>query len=308
MPFDITVLGCSSGTPTSTRHPSAQLVNLLGRFFLIDCGEGTQVQLRKNKIKIQKIDYVCISHLHGDHYLGLFGLLSTMSLLGRKKELKIFAPKGLDKILDLHFKLSYSNLSYPLTILNLKNSKLTKLFEDDCCLLYSFGLKHRIPCWGFKLIEKKRPKKILKNMLETLNIPFGAINDIKLGSNYVTDKGKVIKNKELTKDSYVPRSYAYCSDTHYFSALINYIQDVDLLYHEATFHSSLSNKAKLTFHSTSQDAATVALKGNVKKLIIGHFYSRYKKLDVLKKDAEKIFKNVDIAVEGETWKIKKYYK
>ena len=148
-----------------------------------------------------------------------------MSLLGRKKELKIFAPKGLDKILNLHFKLSYSHLSYPLTIVNLKNSNLTKLFEDDSCLLYSFGLKHRIPCWGFKLIEKKRPKKILKNMIETLNIPFSAINDIKLGSNYITDEGKIIENKKITKESYVPRSYAYCSDTRYFDSVINYPVD-----------------------------------------------------------------------------------
>ena len=139
MPFNVTVLGCSSATPTSSRNPSAQLVNLLGRFFLIDCGEGTQVQLRKNRIKIQKINYICISHLHGDHYLGLIGLLSTMSLLGRKKELKIFSPKGLDKILDLHFKLSYSKLSFSLNIVNLKISRLTKLFEDDACSVFSFG-------------------------------------------------------------------------------------------------------------------------------------------------------------------------
>ena len=166
MPFDITVLGCAAATPTSTRHPSAQLVNLLGRFFLIDCGEGTQMQLRKNKIKIQKINFICISHLHGDHYLGLIGLLSTMSLLNRNKELTIFGPKGLDKIIELHLKLSYSKLSYSLNIINLQSSTLTMLYEDDACQLFSFPLKHRVPCWGFKLVEKKRPRRILKNMID----------------------------------------------------------------------------------------------------------------------------------------------
>ena len=308
MPFDITVLGSASATPTSTRHPSAQLVNLLGRFFLIDCGEGTQMQLRKNKIKIQKINFICISHLHGDHYLGLVGLLSTMSLLGRKKKLTIFAPKGLDKIIELHFKLSYSNLSYELNIVTLQSTKLVSLFEDDACQLFSFGLKHRVPCWGFKLIEKQGPKKIIKNMIEKYSIPFNSINDIKSGSDYITNKGELIKNNVLTTSSYAPRSYAYCSDTLFFPSLVNHVKEVDLLYHEATFHSDLSSKAKSTFHSTAQDAANVALKGNVKKLLIGHFSSRYKDLSVLKIDAAKIFNNVDLAIEGEKFKIRKYIK
>ena len=308
MPFDITVLGSASATPTSTRHPSAQLVNLLGRFFLIDCGEGTQMQLRKNKIKIQKINFICISHLHGDHYLGLVGLLSTMSLLGRKKILTIFAPKGLDKIIELHFKLSYSNPSFELNIVNLQSAKLVSLYEDDACQLFSFGLKHRVPCWGFKLIEKQRPKKIIKNMIEKYSIPFNSINDIKSGSDYINNKGELIENNLLTTSSYTPRSYAYCSDTLFFPTLVNHIKEVDLLYHEATFHSDLSSKAKSTFHSTAQDAAKVALQGNVKKLLIGHFSSRYKDLSVLKIDAEKIFNNVDLAIEGKKFKIRKYIK
>ena len=308
MPFDITVLGTASATPTSTRHQSAQIVNLLGRFFLIDCGEGTQMQLRKSKIKIQKINFICISHLHGDHYLGLVGLLSTMNMLGRKKTLTIFAPKGLDKIIELHFKFSYSNLTYELNIVNLQGAKLVSLHEDDACQLFSFGLKHRVPCWGFKLIEKQRPKKMIKNMIEKYSIPFNLINDIKSGSDYINNKGEIIKNNLLTTSSYTPRSYAYCSDTLYFPSLVRHIQDVDLLYHEATFHSDLSSKAKSTFHSTAQDAAKVALQGNVKKLLIGHFSSRYKDLSVLKIDAEKIFNNVDLAIEGKKFKIRKYIK
>ena len=307
MSFSITILGCSSAIPTTSRNPAAQLVNLLGRFFLIDCGEGTQVQLRKYKIKIQKIDHICISHLHGDHYLGLVGLISTMSLLGRKKELTIYAPRGLDKILDLHFKLSYSKLSFGVNIIQLKNNELTNLFEDDACILYSFGLNHRIPCWGFKLVEKKRPKTILKNMIDKFNIPFSEINSIKSGSDFITEDGQLIENNKITKDSYLPRSYAYCSDTYYFKSLVNYIKNVDLLYHESTFHSSLSDLAKSTFHSTSQDAAKIAKDGNVKELILGHFSSRYKKLNILKKDAESIFKNVHLAVQGKTWMIKKIY-
>ena len=306
MPFEVTILGCSAAIPTSSRNPSAQLVNLLGRFFLIDCGEGTQVQLRRNNFKIQKINYICISHLHGDHYLGLFGLLSTMSLLNRKKELIIFAPKGLSKILDLHFKLSYSVLSYTLKIVELVGGEKTKIFEDDSLELYSFPLKHRIPCWGFKLIEKKQPRKMLKDVINKHNIPFDLINSIKLGQDFTTNNGELIPNKKLTISSHVPRSYAYCSDTKYFEKLSDYVRNVDILYHESTFHSLLSNRANSTFHSTSQDAANVALKGNVKKLLLGHFSSRYRDLDLLKHDAERIFKNVDIAIEGKTWKIKKY--
>jgi len=161
MPFEVTILGCASAIPTTKRNPSAQLVNLLGRFFLIDCGEGTQIQLRKNNVKIQKINYICISHLHGDHYLGLIGLLSTMSLLNRAKELIIFAPDGLDDILELHFRLSYSKILFPFRIVNLKDLDLFKLFEGDNFELFSFGLKHKIPCWGFKLTEKKRSRKII---------------------------------------------------------------------------------------------------------------------------------------------------
>ena len=305
MPFEVTILGSSSATPTSTRYPSAQLVNLLGRFFLLDCGEGTQIQLRRYGFKIQKIQYICISHLHGDHYLGLIGLLSTMSLLNRKKEITIFAPKGITKILDLHFKLSYSELSFPLRIIPLQGSTLHKIFEDDYCELFSFGLKHRIPCWGFKLIEKKRPRKLIKSAIDQYNIPFNDFQSIKLGSDYLTPNKKVIKNELITLDSYTPRSYAYCSDTIYFEKIIKHVYEVDLLYHEATFHSNMSKKARSTFHSTAKEAALVAKNANVKALLLGHFSSRYKDLSILQEDAKIIFSNVNLAVEGSKWKINK---
>ena len=307
MSFEVTILGASSATPTSSRNVSAQLVHLLGRFFLFDCGEGTQIQLRRFGVKIQKINYICISHLHGDHYLGLIGLLSTMSLLNRNKELIIFAPKGLESILNLHLKLSYSVLSFPLKFIVLNTSKMQKIFEDDMFELFSFGLKHRIPCWGFKLLEKKRPRNLLKGIIEKYKIPYSVIESIKSGEDYTTDSGQVLPNKLLTSNPYKPRSYAYCSDTMPFDDLIDYILDVDLLYHDSTFHSNLAKKAKSTFHSTAKQAGIVASKANVKKLILGHFSSRYKKLDILKKDAQSKFKNVDIAIEGKTWKIKKIY-
>ena len=193
-------------------------------------------------------------------------------------------------------------------IINLQGSKLRTLYEDEACQLFSFGLKHRVPCWGFKLMEKQRPRKILKTMIEKYSIPLKSINDIKSGADYLTHENELIKNTLLTTSSYSPRSYAYRSDTQYFSSLVNYIEEVDLLYHEATFHSNLSNKAKSTFHSTSQDAAKVAFEGNVKKLLIGHFSSRYKDLDILKKDAAKIFSNVELAIEGKKFKIKKHIK
>jgi len=307
MPFEVTVLGCSSALPTSNRHPSAQLVNLLGRFFLLDCGEGTQMQLRKYKIKIQKINFICISHLHGDHYLGLMGLLSTMSLLNRKKELVIFCPKGLKNIIDIHLKYSYTNLVYPLKIIELGGKGLVQVFEDDYCKLFSFPLKHRIPCFGFKLVEKKKSRKILSNVIEKYNIPFSAISGIKLGDDYILDDGTVLKNNTITIDSHIPRKYVYCSDTKKCDNLIDFIRCADLLYHESTFHSDLSHMAKSTYHSTSKDAAVVASEACVKKLIIGHFSSRYKDLNLLKEDAKKYFNNVDIAIEGKTWKIKKEY-
>ena len=307
MPFEVTILGSGSAAPTSTRNVSAQLVHLLGRFFLFDCGEATQIQLRKYKIKMQKINFICISHLHGDHYLGLMGLLSTMSLLNRKKELVIFAPKGLDDILSLHLKLSFSTLLFPIRIVELKGSGLTKIYEDDGFDLFSFGLKHRIPCWGFKLVEKNVPRKIIKNVIKKYNIPYHMLSLIKNGKDYTLDSGELVPNKLLTQNGHVPRSYAYCSDTIPFPSLVKYIMNVDLLYHEATFHSDLQIKAKETFHSTSKDAGSIALKANVKKLILGHFSSRYKQLEILKQDAKKMFNNVELGIEGSQWKIKKVY-
>ena len=303
MPFEVTILGSSAATPTSKRNPSAQLVNLLGRFFLFDCGEGTQMQLRKYGIKIQRINYICISHLHGDHYLGLIGLLSTMSLLSRKKKLIIIAPEGLESILNLHLKLSHSKLCFPFEFISLKNSELKKVVEDDGFELYSFPLKHKIPCWGFKLIEKKKNRNILKEKIDEYDIPYSLIKSIKAGSDYLTTDGKLIENRCLTIDSHIPRSYAYCSDTKYFNDLITYVKDVDLLYHEATFHSSLASRAKATFHSTAEQAGFLASQANVNQLILGHFSSRYKNLDILKEDAQQCFSNVALALEGVVFKI-----
>ena len=235
------------------------------------------------------------------------GLLSTMSLLSRTKELIIFGPKGLDKILDLHFKLSYSKLSFPWKIIFLSGKKMQKIYENEVMELYSFGLKHHIPCWGFKLVEKKKPRKILKSALAKYNIPIDKYKSIKLGADYVNENNDVILNKILTKESHVSRSYAYCSDTVFFPKLINHVTKVDLLYHEATFHSDLAKRAKETFHSTSKDAAYVASMAKVNKLILGHFSSRYKNLDALFDDAKTLFKNVVLAKEMETWKIKKKY-
>lgn len=305
MPFEVTILGSSSATPTSTRHPSAQVVNILGRFFLIDCGEGTQMQLRKYKFKLQKIKFICISHLHGDHYLGLIGLISTMTLLNRKSELLIFAPNGIEEIIKLHLKLSHSIINFPLKVISLKKTGLTKIFEDKSINLFSFPLKHRVPCWGFKLVEKKRKKNIIKSAIKKFNIPINQFNSIKCGSDFVDEKNNIIKNDMITIDSPEPRSYAYCSDTVYYEKIIDYVRDVDLLYHEATFHSDLQKRAKQTYHSTTRDAAKIAKKASVDKLIIGHFSSRYKDLDILKEDALKFFRNTDLALEGSKWNINK---
>ena len=235
------------------------------------------------------------------------GFIVLIKFLKKKKKIILFGPKGLDDIINLQLKLSYSELTFNLEFHPLKSSSLIRLYEDSNCSLFSFGLKHRIPCWGFKLVEKKPKVHIKPSSIKEFNIPFSFLNEIKLGKDFINNNGVLTRNSLLTKDSYIPRSYAYCSDTKFFRNLPKLIEGVDLLYHEATFHSDLCIKARSYFHSTSLDAAIVAKKANVKRLILGHFSSRYKDLTILQKDAKKVFNNVDLAEEGKTWKIKKIY-
>ncbi len=297
--FELTILGCSSATPTASRHPTAQLLNIAERFILIDCGEGTQIQLRRYKIKFQRIDHILISHLHGDHYLGLMGLLQSMHLLGREKELHLYCPQELKEIIDLQNKSSQTVLNYPLVyhFTNVQQSEL--IFEDDKLSIETIVLNHRIPCTGFLFREKLGDRKILMDQLNRYEVSVAEIHKLKKGLNAFNNNGEEVENALLTADPDALRSYAYCSDTAYKEAIVEQIKEVTLLYHEATFLSNMLDRAKATFHSTAAQAATIALKANVQQLIIGHFSARYSDLSQHLEEAIPIFKNTLLASEGE---------
>jgi ribonuclease Z len=298
MPFELTILGSSSATPTFNRHPTAQVLNIRERFFLIDCGEGTQTQLVRYKLRYNRIGHIFISHLHGDHYLGLMGLLSTMHLQGRTTELHLFAQQELMDIIELQLRLSQTVLRYNLIFHPVKNYSGTVIHEDEDLMVSTLVLNHRIPCTGFLFREKPKPRKLLINKMKQYNIPFQFFAGIKNGADYEDDFGNIIPNKELTISAGKPRSYAFCSDTMYMEQLADEVREVDLLYHESTFMHDLLDRAKATFHATSIEAATIAAKAGVGKLVIGHFSARYKNLLPMLAEARTVFSNTELAIEG----------
>lgn len=301
--FELTVLGCGSATPSLIRNPSAQLLNAAGHFFLIDCGEGTQVQLRKNSIKIQRIGCILISHLHGDHYFGLLGLLQTMHLLGRKPKIVLIGPPELKEIIDLQNKHSQTRMSFEIEYIFTAPLEAKKIYETDKLEIHSFPLSHRINCTGFLFKEKPGLKKIIKEKLQQNKISVAEIHKLRLGMDVVDEQGRTILNKELTEDPPEPRSYAYCSDTIYHEPVIEYVRGVNLLYHESTFLTTELERAKKTFHTTAVQAATIAKKAEVKQLLLGHFSARYGSTDDFLKEAKPVFENTLIAEEGSTYKI-----
>lgn len=298
--FELTILGCSSATPTSSRNPTAQLLNIAERFFLIDCGEGTQMQLRKFKVKFQRINHIFISHLHGDHYFGLMGFLSSMHLLGRNTDLHLYCPAELQEILELQFKHSQTWLNYKIIYHyhEYLNDKL--LFEDDKVEVRSLVLDHRIPCSGFIFKEKQIPGNISKEIISKYKLKVDEIMRVKRGDDHTLADGTVVKNSEMITKRYLPRSYAFCSDTIYSETILPYIQNADLLYHEATFMHDMLDRAKQTYHTTALQAGRIAQKANVKKLMIGHYSARYKNLEPLLIEAKTIFESTILAIEGET--------
>jgi len=301
--FELTILGCSSATPTSKRNPTAQLLNVAERFFLIDCGEATQIQLRRYKIKFQKINHIFISHLHGDHYLGLIGLLSSLHLLGRTIDLHVYCPAELKEIIEIQFKHSQTYLNYKIVYHFHKFVNNDLLFEDDKVEVRSIVLNHRIPCSGFVFIEKELANNVLGESILKYKIPVELIHQIKKGADYTTAEGEVIPNKKLLKIKTKPRKYAFCSDTCYDERIIPFIEHADLLYHEATFMQDMEKRAKETFHSTCIQAGTIAAKARVKQLMIGHYSARYKDLEPLLAEAKSVFENTILAVEGMREKI-----
>ena len=302
MSSQLVILGASSATPTSNRNPSAQLLNIHERYFLIDCGEGTQMQLRKFKLRFAKINHIFISHLHGDHYLGLLGFLSSLHLLGRTIELHLYCHPPLKEIIDVQLKHSETTLRYTI-VYHFYDKKATEvLFEDDKVKVETILLNHRVPCRGFLFTEKPGLLSIKKDKIEYYNIQVKEIHAIKCGEDFVTTDGKTIANHHLTWPADKPVSYAYCSDTCYDERILESIKDVDTLYHEATFMQSMQKRAKETYHSTAKEAATIALKANVRKLIIGHFSARYSDLNPLLEEAKAVFENTELAEEGKVIK------
>lgn len=298
MKFEVTILGSSSATPIYTRHPTAQVLNIRERLFLIDCGEGTQMQMMRYKIKMQRISHIFISHLHGDHYLGLMGMISTMHLQGRVNELHLYGQQDLMDILEMQLRLSNTVLRYNLIFHAVRHYVSSLIFEDEDILVRSIVLNHRIPCTGFIFREKQKPRKLLISKMQQYNIPFIYFNKIKNGEDYEDDYGNIIKNEELTMPSPSPRSYAFCSDTMYDENILNDVRGVDLLYHEATFLHEMEERARATYHTTSLQAAELAKKAEVKKLLIGHFSARYKNLALLLDEAKSTFQNTELALEG----------
>ncbi len=298
MSFSVTILGSSSALPTSNRNLTAHLLNVDERFFLIDCGEGTQLQLKRYKAKLSRLNHIFITHLHGDHIFGLPGLISTLNLLGRKNDLHIYAHPHLEKILNQFLSYFYTQLDFSIVYHSLNLSSYELIFEDEKIEVSSFPLKHRIPTCGFVFREKPRLRNIRKDMIDYYSIPIREIANVKRGDNFITEEGIVIPNVRLTHDPDPPKSYAFCSDTAYSPDIIPYIKGVDLLYHEATFSDTDKDRAIETFHSTASDAAHIAQLSNPQKLIIGHFSARYKDVTPLGDEAKKIFLNTETAEDG----------
>ncbi|MFN8240170.1 MAG: ribonuclease Z [Bacteroidales bacterium] len=301
MPVKLTILGSSSALPTSERNPSAHVLNVHERYFLIDCGEGTQMQLRRNRIRFSKIHDIFISHLHGDHVFGLYGLLSTLSLLGRKIPLNLYAPQNYGILLKNHLADFDIHLSYEINFIPLSGKDPVTIYDDKYMSVTSFPLDHRVPSFGFLFREKPGERKIRKEAISSLSIPLHRIRSIKGGADYIDADGKVIKNDDITEPGPDPVSYAYCSDTRYFKRLPTFFKNVTLLYHEATFDSDKHELAKITGHSTTTDAAKVALEAGAGTLVIGHFSSRYKATDNLVTEASAIFPRTFAATEGKTY-------
>lgn len=303
MRFSVKILGSTSATPTSDSFSTAQVLRVHERFFLIDCAEGTQILLRKYKIPFSKINDIFISHLHGDHFYGIFGVVSTFNLMGRKNPLHIYAHKNLKTIYDtMHeltdFKTNFEVVFHPL---NFDGKKL--ILENKKIEVYSFPLKHRIETCGFLFLEKEALRNMKKDVIPFFNIPYKEIPNIKKGADYITEDGKVIDNKQLTTPPPLPRSYAFCSDTAYTESIIPYIENVDLLYHEATYTESEKESAARRGHSTAAEAAHIAKLANAKKLVLGHFSVRYRNKETLLNEAREIFENTDIAIEGRSFDV-----
>jgi len=295
------ILGCYAATPRTLTNPTSQVLEINNHLFLIDCGEGTQVQLRKHKIKFSKIKHIFISHLHGDHFFGLPGLVSTFRLLGREKELHIYGPKGIKEAITLFLKLGDSWTNYPLIFHELESKESQLIFEDEKVSVETIPLKHRVYTNGFLFKEKPAERILNIEVAKEYNIETCYYQNIKNGKDITLDDGRIISNEELSFDPKKPKSYAFCSDTVYKPDIVPQIKNVTALYHEATFLESEAFLAPKTKHTTAKEAATIAKDANVGKLILGHYSTRYKSIDLFKEEAQEVFANVVLADDGKVF-------
>jgi ribonuclease Z len=301
---ELYILGSSSATPTRERHPSAQILKIESEKILIDCGEGTQSQMIKYGLRHTGINTICISHLHGDHYFGLIGLISTMSLMGRTQNLSLIGPPGLKQIIELQIEHGGMSLKFELIFIPTSMDKFEKIYETDTFEIKTFPLKHRIHCTGFLISEKKKERNLNIERAKELNIPVNDYKKIKLGEDFTNEHGETTKNDALTFDPPAPKSYAYCSDTIFDPSIAEYVKDCNLLYHEATYMRNLEDRAEMYFHSTAEQAAKIAKLANAAHLIIGHFSSRYDHLGPLLEEAKSVFSKTSLAIEGEKHLVK----
>lgn len=296
--MNLTILGCYAATPRTLTNPTAQVLEMKNRMFLIDCGEGTQVQLRKHKIKFGKINQVFISHLHGDHVYGLIGLISTFALLGRKTDLHIYGPKGIKELITLQLRLTNSWTSYDLHFHELDSKESEVIFEDDKVTVRTIPLKHRVYANGYLFTEKPGERKLNMDAVNTYEIETCYYQKIKSGGDLTLEDGRVLQNEALTFDPPAPQSYAFCSDTIYLESIIPIIQNVDVLYHESTFLESEERYCEPTMHSTAKQAALIAKKANAGTLILGHYSTRYDSIELFREEAITVFENTELANDG----------
>lgn len=296
--FELHILGCGSALPTTRHFPTSQVLNVRDKLFMIDCGEGAQLQFRKSHLKFSRLNHIFISHLHGDHCFGLMGLFCTLNLLGRTAELHVYSPRGLEGLLTPLLDYFNHTSTYRILFHEFETSFATQIYEDRSLTVTTIPLKHRIPCCGFLFAEKPSPNHIIRDMVDFYQVPLFELNRIKNGADYVTPEGDVIPNARLTTPASPPRKYAYCSDTIYIPSLSEQIRGVDLLFHEATFGEDNAARAKETFHTTAYEAAMLARDAGVKQLMVGHFSARYEEDELLLKEATAIFPETILAKEG----------
>ncbi len=296
--MELHILGCGSALPTTRHFPASQVVDVRGMLFMIDCGEGAQMQFRKSRLKFSRLKAIFISHLHGDHCFGLMGLVSTLNLLGRTEELHVYGPEGLEELFAPLVSYFNQEMSYQVLFHAFGNEALAVVYEDKVLTVTTIPLCHRLPCCGFLFAEKRRPNHLLPEMAAFYHIPVTELNRIREGADYVMPDGTVIPNARLTVPAEAPRRYAYCSDTLCVPSVVEQVKGVDLLFHEATFATAEAGRAAQTCHTTAAQAAQVALDAGVKRLLIGHFSARYPDENLLLEEAKAIFPATQLAEES----------